>query len=90
MRTLITFPLDSGILGMLEYVASAICEFEGEDIIARSPMVEVHIPGASSRRRSTLDITHLIDESELDNITSKIIEAFWVRHDSTTRSEYTN
>lgn len=85
LKTLITFQMETGVLNSLEYTASANCELVGEDITADNTNISVYIPGFAGRG-SHISVTHLISEAEIENITDKIIEAFWIRHDSSTKS----
>lgn len=70
--------MNSGILGDLEFSASAECELQGDEIIATTPRISVYIPGISGKG-TNIFVTHLISEDELDTITEKIMEAYIVR-----------
>ncbi len=76
MRTLITFPLDAGIIGELEFIGSADIDTDGEDLIATNARIEVYVPGEPGKHGHTLDVTHLISTDEIENITEKIMAAY--------------
>ncbi len=82
MKTLITFPLDCGILGQIEFTASANCEIIGDDVVATNINISAYIPSINGRGNH-IAVTHSIADDELETITDRIIQAFWVRHDPT-------
>ncbi len=70
--------MDPSIIGEVEFTASANCEMDGDEITARNTAISMFIPGGSGPGRH-VEVTHLIPEEELDNISEKIMAAFLAR-----------
>ncbi len=81
MKTLISFPMDCGILGELELTASADCNGSAEEAVARNTVISAYVPSIQGPGKH-IEITHLLDLNELDNISEKLLEAFMIRRES--------
>lgn len=79
MKTLITTDINAGILGDLEFTASADCTKEGDDIVASNIQVSVFIPSSLTHPAKHVNVTHLISDDEIEVITEKIMEAYFIQ-----------